>query len=65
MKIKDFIEVLKNADPDREIYAQVAANDGKAWSMFWEFIPEVPGSNFMSAIILRHPKLKTLPEGEE
>ena len=51
--------LLDGLPDDRMIIAQVAAEDGTAWSMFPDFCP-LAGDTF-SVICLTHHQLKTMP----
>ncbi len=56
-------EAMEGLPDETQLWTQVVAEDGCVWQLWPEFIREVPGSNpNMSAIILTHPELKTLPK---
>jgi hypothetical protein len=60
MNVGQLKAALADLPDDRPILSQVAANDGTAWNMPFEFIGQVPFGT-VAAVILRHPDLDTMP----
>ncbi len=61
MTVQQLIEELEKMQPNKTVLCQVVAEDGSAWNMSFE-INDVPRSDWIVALTVSHPELKTLPK---